>query len=563
MGMGCTRVVERVCAAVGLLREAPSHFQRAESVAQGGVLWALPALLANGLLRRAQECFRLPPGFYSLTQILVLLTVMALARVKTLEQLRYQPAGEWGKLLGLDRIPEVRTLREKVKELAQPEPVSEWGQMLAQDWMAEEPEAAGFLYVDGHVRVYHGAQTKLPRRYVARQRLCMRGTTDYWVNDQQGRPFFAISSVLTPGLLATLKNDIVPRLLAEVPGQASEEELAADPYRHRFTLVFDREGYSPDFFQSMRALRIACQTYHKYPSDDWPVEEFAEQVVELPHGEPVAMRLAERGTRLGKDVWVREIRKLTETGHQVSILSTNFEAGRSSIAGHMFARWSQENFFQYMMQHFALDRLVDYQTGCADETARVVNPAYRKLEQEIQSKAGKRSRKLAQFGALRMPVDAEVQGVAAFEQAQGQWQEEIELLEKDLARLKAERKKTPKHVRWIDLPEPERFVPLAPTRKRFLDTTKMIAYRAETALASVLREVLARSDDTRALLREIFTTEADLVPDEGAGTLTVALHHLTNRASDEAALFLATQLNATETVYPGTNLRLVYKLVSA
>ena len=313
----------------------------------------------------------------------------------------------------------------------------------------------------------------------------------------------------------------------------------------------------------MQALRIACQTYHKYPSEDWPVEEFAEQVVELPHGELVRMPLAERGTRLGKNVWVREIRKLTETGHQVSILSTNFEAGMTSIAGHMFARWSQENFFQYMMQHFAIDRLVDYQTGSPDETAQVVNPAYRKLEQEIKSKAGKRGRKLAQFGALTMPADAEVQAVAAFEQAKGQLREEIELLDKDLATLKAERKETPQHVRWIDLPEKERFVPLAPTRKRFLDTIRMIAYRAETALASVLREVMARSDDARALLREIFATEADLIPDEGAGTLTVALHHLTNRASDEAACFLAGHLNATETVYPGTNLRLVYKLVSA
>lgn len=158
MGMGCTRVVERVCAAAGLIEAAPSRFEIAESVAQGGVLWALPALLANGLLRHAPDCFRLPPGFYSLVQILVLLATMALARVKTLEQLRYQPAGEWGKLQGLDRIPEVRTLREKVKELAQPEAVDQWSKTLSQEWLAQEPEAAGFLYVDGHVRVYHGAR---------------------------------------------------------------------------------------------------------------------------------------------------------------------------------------------------------------------------------------------------------------------------------------------------------------------------------------------------------------------------------------------------------------------
>jgi len=73
--MGCTRVVERVCASVGLLSEAPSQFENAESVAQGGVLWALPALLANGLLRHAGTYFHLPKGFYSLIQVLLLLEI--------------------------------------------------------------------------------------------------------------------------------------------------------------------------------------------------------------------------------------------------------------------------------------------------------------------------------------------------------------------------------------------------------------------------------------------------------------------------------------------------------
>jgi hypothetical protein len=562
MGMGCTRVAERVCAAVGLLAEAPTQFENAESVAQGGVLWALPALLANGLLRHVRGCFHWPKGFYSLIQVLLLLGYMALARIKTMEQLQYHPTGEWGKLLGLDRIPEVRTLREKVKVLAQPEAVHKWGQMLSQEWMEQEPEAAGFLYVDGHVRVYHGAQTKLPRRYVARQRLCLRGMTDYWVNDQWGRPFFVVSSPLTPGLLDTLKREIVPRLLAEVPGQPLPEELAANPYLHRFTLVFDREGYSPEFFQTMRGLRIACQTYHKYPKEDWQESEFTEYVVPLPHNEQVGMNLAERGTRLGANVWVREIRKLTETRHQVSILSTNFEADRGGIAGHMFARWSQENFFQYMMQHFVIDRLIDYQIGVADETAKVVNPAYRKLEGEIKSKAARLSRALAQFGAISLPVELEASQVAAYEGKKGRLKEEIDFLQADLEKCKAERKATPKHVFLADLPEQERFVPLSPTRKQFMDTIKMIAYRAETALAGMLREVVSRTDETRALLREIFSTEADLLPDEVAGTLTVGLHHLANRACDEATRYLAEQLNATETVYPGTNLRLVYKLVS-
>jgi len=560
--MGCTRVAERVCAAVGLLAEAPSQFESAESVAHGGVLWALPALLANGLLPPARLGFQLPKGFYSLIQVFLLLGYMALARIKTLEQLQYHPAGEWGKLLGLDRIPEVRTIRNKVKGLAVAAVVGAWGKVLSHAWMVQDPEAAGVLYVDGHVRVYHGAQTKLPRRYVSRQRLCLRGTTDTWVNDQWGRPFFVISSPLTPGLLDTLKRDIVPRLLTEVPGQPSPEVLAGDRSLHRFTLVFDREGYSPEFFLAMRDERIACQTYHKYPKEPWPTSEGAEYLVPLANGEQVRMTLAERGTWLGGTLWVREIRKFTATGHQVSILSTDFHTDLVRIAAHMFARWSQENFFQYMMQHFAIDRLVDYQTCSLDETARVVNPTYRTLESTIKRLAAKLSRTLARFGAIVLPADLEAPNMAAYEQEKGMLKEEIDALQADLATQKAQRKETPKHVRVVDLPEPDRFVALSPTRKQFLDTIKMIAYRAETAMAGILRTADARTDETRALLREIFSTDADLAPDEAAGTLTVRLHHLANRTSDEAARYLAEQLNATETEYPGTNLRVVYKLVS-
>jgi hypothetical protein len=69
------------------------------------------------------------------------------------------------------------------------------------------------------VRVYHGKLTDLPRRYVARERLCLRGTTDYWVNAMDGRPFFVVSCAVDPGLLSVLREQIVPRLKADVPNQ--------------------------------------------------------------------------------------------------------------------------------------------------------------------------------------------------------------------------------------------------------------------------------------------------------------------------------------------------------
>src|SRR3981081_2246718 len=111
--------------------------------------------------------------------------------------------------------------------------------------MAQEPECAGVFYADGHVRVYHGKLTNLPRRYIARQRLCLRGTTDYWVNAMDGQPFFVVTRPADEGLWRVLQEAVVPRLRDAVPGPPSAEALLAAPRRHRFTLIFARAGYSP------------------------------------------------------------------------------------------------------------------------------------------------------------------------------------------------------------------------------------------------------------------------------------------------------------------------------
>lgn len=176
-----------------------------------------------------------------------------------------------------------------------------------------------------------------------------------------------------------------------------------------------------------------------------------------------------------------------------------------------------------MMQHFAIDRLVDYRTCSLGETARVVGPAYRKLDSPIKRVAAKLGRTLARVGAIVLPADLEAPDMAAYEQEKGALKEEIDDLQVGLATQKAQRKETPNHVRVVDLTEPDPFVALSPTRKQLPDTITMIAYRAEPAMAGILRTAVARGDETRALLREIFSTDADAAPDEAAGALTVRL----------------------------------------
>jgi transposase len=565
MGTACTRPDERVLAAFGILDGAPTRFETCRDVSFGGVLCALPALAENGLFRHIHDCLVQLRGYYSTLHVIVLLAHMALCRIKAVERLQYEPPGELGKLLGLDRVPEVRCLRHKLAALSIDDGPKKWAGLLSRDWLEAAPELAGALYVDGHVRLYHGSQTALPKRYVSRQRLCLRGTTDYWVNDILGQPFFAVERPIDHGLLEALRSDIVPRLLKEVPGQPTAAELKADRYRARFVILFDREGYSPEFFKEMwQTHRIACITYHKYPHDDWPTAEFAEIETALPNGERVRLQLAERGTWIGdrkSGLWVREIRKLTTSGHQVSLISTAFGESALEDAVRLFSRWSQENFFRYMMEHFAIDLLNEYRTEEIPETNRpVVNPQWRELDRQKRSVKSKLTHRQARFAALTLHPESDEAAQAKWEKRKAELVEAIEQFEHELTDINSKLKTTPSHLAWDKLPETEKFQRLAPSRKQLVDTVKMIAYRAETALASIVRESLARTDDARSLLRDLFRSEADLLPDLEQRVLRVHVHPMSNPRSNRAIAHLLEHLNAAEFTYPGTSLQLVYSI---
>jgi hypothetical protein len=480
--------------------------------------------------------------------------------------------------MGLDRVPEVRCLRKKLSLLSQGDAPEQWAGLLSQQWLQTDSElsdsdAVGTLYVDGHVRVYHGKKTKLPKRYVSRDRLCLRGTTDYWVNNALGLPFFSIERPVDQGMLEAIESDIVPQLLKDVPNQPSQEELVADPLRCRLAIVFDREGYSPAFFKKMwQTHRIACITYHKFPKDAWPENEFSHTVVKLPRGEDVSMKLAERGSWIGSKndgLWVRESRKLTSSGHQVSLISSVYGQSAPQDAASLFSRWAQENFFRYMMQHYGLDLLSEYQTEKLPGTNQpVVNPIWRGLNTRIRSVRGKLQRYQIEFACLTMHPETDEKkarkkkNALTWEQRKSRVVESIEQLEQEVEDLKEKRSETPHHLDWDSLPSDDKFERLAPSRKRLMDTVKLVSYRTETVLVNIVREVLVREDDTRSLVRDLFRTEANLLVNPSANELKVEVHSMSNARSNRAIVHLLSVLNAAELNYPGTNLKLIYDLIS-
>jgi len=558
IGTACTRASERIQAAIGLAECATARFELSRDVAMGGLLAGLPALCANGLLSGIGKFLRLPKGFYGCLHILLTMGFMALGRIRRPEGLRHVPPGEFGKVIGLDRVPEVRTLREKITQLASTGNPEGWMKELTKTWMESDPDEAGYLYVDGHVRVYHGEKANLPRRYVSRQRLCLRGTTDYWVNDALGRPFFVVSKAVTDGLANTLLEEIVPQLMESVPHQPSARELDADPCLHRFVIVFDREGATHSLLAALWEKRIGAITYRKNVKDVWPEDEFLEIDVPVPGGGNTRMKLAKRESSLtaGKaSIPVIEVRRLTTTGHQTAVITSAQRIGTVTVASRMFSRWCQENFFAYMMEHYDIDGLLQYGTESLPGTLLVVNPEWRTLD-----KAAKASLQGMRNLQAKLGADKELDDGTNI-QDKADLLQEIQSAEVELERLRAQRKETPRKVPLESLPKEQQPTKLLPLNKQLADTVKMIAYRAETALVALVRRQLNKENEARALVRELLVSAADIEPNETERTLTIRIHRMACPVHDRAIEALLKELTEQDFCHPETGVRMIFVLV--
>ncbi len=582
MGKACSNTVERVLA-FKTGANCPINFCSQIDLDKAGVLLALPALLANGLLTNTHD-FEKTSAYYSVDSIFLSLAFLSLLRIKTLAQSGNISCGELGRVLGLDRIPEVKTLRNRIAYFANTGNVKQWAMDLSRLWLSNNDDLSGILYIDGHVNIYYGEQTKMPKRFVSRMRLCMSGSTDYYVNDRLGQPFFVINKEISGSMIETIKKEIIPQLQLDVPNQPDAKELESNPMVCKFMIITDRECYSPEFIGDLWDARISMATYKKNVKDKWDEAEFSEYEELDANGNTIKVWLAERGTLLeykkkkieintetkaetnkteSKQLWVREVRKKSESGHQTAIITTNFMLKMVLIGLYMFARWSQENFFKYMIENFGIDTLVSYLKEKVDDTTILVNPQYRDIESQQRKLVSKLNIRKTKFATLILENnEIDEKKMALFLKKKTDLKEEIEQFENEIAEIKEKKSLVERKITFSQLPENEKFTNAINERKYFLDTIKMIAYRSETAMANIIKKNMSNPDHARVLLKQIYCSDANLKPDYQKKILTVELHRFNTWQDDKIVEFLCDELNQTETVFPGTELTLFYKLVS-
>ena len=548
-------------ASKGQLEKTPIQFVPSEGVDFGGVLFLLPALLAAGLLSYKNHYQDLE-GYYDLDTIILSLAFLYLCRIKNPEQTKHISPGEFGKLLGLDRIPEARNLRLKLSQIADQNKAKPWNRELANQWVDTEENT--FYYIDGHVKVYSGNKANLGKKHISRLKLCLPGITEFWINNAAGLPFFVVTGEVNEKMQQIILEQIVPELLENVAIKVSDEELAADKDLPRFTLVFDREAYSPKFFGKLwDEHRIAVLTYRKNVKDKWEEADFDEY--ETQHdGNNVKMQLCEKEVELD-NVKLREVRKLNESGHQTSIITTNKKLTTVLLAIKMFLRWTQENFFKYLRNDYDLDHIVHYIVNEINPGFRVVNPLYRKLTNKLKKIREKLSRRKAKlYELIHQNVEEDADKTEKNLTQQIKLKEEIQALETQEKECVAERKQHSYRIKIKEMEEKARYNKLDVESKLFQNIIKMICYRAETSFSLLLgADYKKKTNEMRALTKSLIKTKANIIPDYKAGTLTVELYSLSNPRDNKAAIDICQILNDTQTVFPGTNLRLIYKFATS
>jgi hypothetical protein len=549
---------ERALARFGLLGEgAQPLFAPGARYPLAGLLLALPALEATGLLAAAREVYgQLKNGYYALAATLLTLVFLALAGEPRAEGATRVPPAALGRVLGLDRAPEVKTIRRKLSGLAAAGRAHELVMALAMRHAAAKPGALGFLYVDGHARAYFGTR-QVQKTHVARLKFPAPATEETWVTDSAGDPVFMVVAEPSASLAAEIKR-LLPDL-RQVVGEGRQ-----------VTVCFDRGGWSPSVFADIIDAGFDLLTWRKGPPPDLPADDFAQVSSADDRGRVHDYDLADTtitldigdGPRKGQTVTLRQVtRRVPVRGgglRQIHALTSRRDLPAGEVCWRLTSRWREENYFRYARTHFALDALDSHAASGDDLTRMVPNPAkkaaaaqVRKAEALTQAAEADRDARLL---ALRSPAPGQASYLT--NPMVNALNAPVEKAYAELATAQEAAAQIPARVRLGEL-SPE-MMQLEAEVKQITHAIRMAAYNAQTALAAALQGCYSRAgDEAYALIREALQTSGDIIP--GNRELLIRLDPLTAPRRTAALAALCERLTHARACYPGTDLILRYE----
>ena len=556
-----SRDFERAASRFGLLGEgAAPVFTAGARYPLAGLLLALPALAGTGLLGCARQVYgRVRDGFYGLDMVLVTCVFLALLREPRAEGATRVPPAALGRVLGLDRAPEVRTIRRKLAELAATGKAADLQLALARHHAATRPGELGLLYIDGHTRAYFGGRD-IQKMHLGRLGRPGPGTEETWVTTGKGDPLLVVIAQPSDSLAAQIRA-VLPDL-RKVVGDGAKP-----------VLCFDRGGWSPDLFAEVIAAGFDILTYRKaaagkpvpdvcdelFATVPWTGDDGRERQYDL--AETSVELTVTQGAHKGEVLTLRQVTR-RDKGHQVHIL-TSRDTGLLTPAGVVWqttGRWREENYFRYARAHFGLDALDSYTTLPEDADRKVPNPAKKTAAAGVKNAkktlADAEAARQSSLDALRRPAPG-TEAIIISNADLAKLDRPVDAARRKLEAAQAAQKATPAKIPLSD--HNPAMVRLETETKLITHAIRMAAFNAETTLARATAGCYSRADDEKyALIRETFQASGDIIP--GPATLTVRLDPLSAPRRTRAIAALCDTLNTTSAKYPGTDLVLRFEI---
>ena len=396
------RGMDRLLARLGMLEDAEPLFGSQARVEWAGVMMALALWAACPFGQLCQKAYgSLGAAFYGLGTVLRTLVVMALLRLHRPENLRDHDPVKLGRILGLDRAPEVKTLRGKVHRLCAREQAAELMAQWAQSQVEQSAQAPGVVFIDGHVQVYHGKE-KIGQVYSNQARRVVKGRTENWVHLPGGTPLLSLCSPFNESL-----SGVLPEAMARAKELCGGETLTA---------IFDRGGWSTQMFEKILSRGDHFSTYRKGKYEPWGAEAFElreTQIGQRTYERAPCMRKLElpvyeshatdpkgrkRYRRSSRKLRLQEVRLWRGDGGETSIVSSRQDLDAVEIATLQLSRWgAQENSFKYLLAEFDLDSLWVYGTQELPEAVDHPDRTHSGLEKELAQLQARRKTLLARI----------------------------------------------------------------------------------------------------------------------------------------------------------------------
>ncbi len=452
---------------------------------------ALSRLDIWGALAGLQPCVG-PSQRAGWRQVVAALILCFALRFRSVEDSKNAEPRDLGVILGEARSPGVQTLRNKVRWLTESVDPLGLSRELFRRYLALEPVWEGMYYVDGHFVPYYGTH-RTPKGWSPKRRLAEPGHTDVYVHDVRGRVLFFLSQPL---------NDSLARAIPSVV-----QEIRALQGPQPFTLVFDRGGYSGKLFGWLDKEGIGYITYLKgrKARRRYPMAKFRRGWFAL-DGKRTVYQLYEKKTRVRGSGLVRTVLYLGDDGKQIPVLTNVAPAVKSAKVVHCLRlRWGQENSLKYLLDHYAIDQIIQY--GASQETAErtLDNPRRKELNRKIRELKRQVESLEAELGRIHeSATDAEPETVKDLRQ-------HLEKLRRSMTRLNNRRRNTPAKVKATELgPKAQRFL-LKEDRRLLVTSLKLVAHNAERLLAMQFDRHYQQRKDVLSIFRALFHLSGTLI----------------------------------------------------